>query len=676
MEVVSEKFNQNLKKENELNTIISYKLKGVNYILATELNENIVTELNDLLATENNDYQISEDNLLSVVRTFNTDLFKSVCKQLEINSRENIPSKTKINIKVGVKVENDFEYVDLGYFYTKESVYNADTQSYSILAYDKMYESMILYETETFNITYPITIKDFLIKICQKFGWNYELDNFINYDKVLDKDLFNNLNLTYRDILDNISQVVVGNILFDKNEKLKIKYIEKSTENDSIIDEDNLKNINVEIKEKFGVVNAILITTNDNVTLNNRIDENSIEQNGKTEIKFNDNYILLNNSDDFIDNMFEKINGLEYYIYDIDTNGLLIYEPLDRFSIKINDNKYSTLMLNDEIKINVGISEKCYADKPENNVNDYVSIDKNQNKLNNAVINLDKANAQIVLKVNSNGEITQVSLGADADGGSIFQVKAKNIILEGYTSINDSFKIDNKGSMFVNSNITWERNYTREDVNILQQILVDGTTPTKAQLEYYDANGNGILDINDLLLVQKVVLGTNPSTRIGKLKINSYDGYNTFVIYDETNDKNGVRFGIDGGFIKNLNSENFLISGNPIVESGSNNDGEYVKFYDGTMICRGIVRLTSNEQKTSGGLTYYCADTYINFPFEFSNVDVQKIQMTSEVRHENMNYICNTYAVPQSKTQARISLQTTQKNYERGIMWTAIGKWK
>lgn len=122
------------------------------------------------------------------------------------------------------------------------------------------------------------------------------------------------------------------------------------------------------------------------------------------------------------------------------------------------------------------------------------------------------------------------------------------------------------------------------------------------------------------------------------------------------------------GFVKIFN--------NPIIESGSNDNDEYVKFYDGTMICRGIVRLTSNEQKTSGGLTYYCADTYINFPFEFSNMDVQKIQMTSEVRHENMNYICNTYAVPQSKTQARISLQTTQKNYERGIMWTAIGRWK
>lgn len=122
------------------------------------------------------------------------------------------------------------------------------------------------------------------------------------------------------------------------------------------------------------------------------------------------------------------------------------------------------------------------------------------------------------------------------------------------------------------------------------------------------------------------------------------------------------------GFVKIFN--------NPIIESGSNDNGEYVKFYDGTMICRGIVRLTSNEQKTSGGLTYYCADTYINFPFEFSNTDVQKIQMTSEVRHENMNYICNTYAVPQSKTQARISLQTTQNNYERGIMWTAIGRWK
>lgn len=113
-----------------------------------------------------------------------------------------------------------------------------------------------------------------------------------------------------------------------------------------------------------------------------------------------------------------------------------------------------------------------------------------------------------------------------------------------------------------------------------------------------------------------------------------------------------------------------------LITSGTTPEGFYTKFPDGTMICRGVVTLTSSEQKTSGGLTYYCADTYINFPAEFSNTNIQEIQMTSEARHENMNHMCYTYAVPQSKTQARISLQTTQNNYERNIMWTAIGRWK
>ena len=71
--------------------------------------------------------------------------------------------------------------------------------------------------------------------------------------------------------------------------------------------------------------------------INNRVNNISIQQNGKTELKINDNYILINNSNDFIDDMFNKVNGLEYYIYDVDTIGILVLDPLDRFNIKINE---------------------------------------------------------------------------------------------------------------------------------------------------------------------------------------------------------------------------------------------------------------------------------------------------------------------------------------------------
>nr|DAF88309.1 MAG TPA: hypothetical protein [Siphoviridae sp. ctt8434] len=676
MKKFSNEFRPALREMRQLNAIVSYSDPNGFYILTTENNDNLLTEDLNTIIVEGGVIDYDKETINSVNLLFNTSLFKTTCKSVQIECKNPISKGTNIEVRIGVykSDENKYEYLNYGKFYiSKEPVYQADSDSYLITGYDKMIESMVSYDNEPLSITFPIKHKDFVIAICNKFGWSYDLINYPNANKNIVQDFYKGQNLTYRDILDDLNGVCGGSFMFDLYNKLTWK---RPTETNQIVEDDDLKDVNVDFAEKYGKVNVLTITTNGNVVLDSKEDTQSIQENGRNEFNVNDNYILNYSTDDFIDEMFNEVNGLEYYLYDVDSTGLLIFEPLDMFTFRHNNIDYKTIMFNDDIKLTQGLVETTFAEKPEEEKKDYKTTDKDKNKLNNAVISLDKANAQIILKVDSDGKIVQVRLDGNADDGSVFNVKADNIKLEGYTTINDSFKIDNKGSMFVDSNITWERNYTQEDVNILRQILVDGTTPTKAQLEYYDANGNGILDINDLLLVQKVVLGTNPSTRVGKLKINSYNGYNTFVIYDETNDKNGVRFGIDGGFIKNLNSENFLIGGKLIVESGSNDDGEYVKFYDGTMICRGIVKLTSNEQKTSGGLTYYCADTYINFPFEFSNVDVQKIQMTSEVRHENMNYICNTYAVPQSKTQARISLQTTQKNYKRGIMWTAIGKWK
>lgn len=436
-------FRKSLRGINEINTIISYKSDKKNYILTTESEDEIVTELNDFIEIESSNYIINQDENLLVNPGFNADLFKTICKTLEIETKENIPIGTKINVKIGVKVNNSFEYMDYGYYYIKENSYNANENYYHIIAYDKMYKSMITYDNSKINIEFPITIKNLLIKICDYLNWNYDFNNFTNSDKKINNDLFGNQSLTYRDILDNISQVIVGNLMFDENETLKVKY---ATETNELIEEDDLKNINVDIKEKYGPVNSLIITTNDNVVLNNLNDEASINNNGKTEFKINDNYILINNSDDFIDEMFNKINGLEYYIYDINTIGLLVFEPLDKFSIKINDNIYPTLLLNDDLNISTGIKEDCYVDKPKINVEEYNSTNKDKNKLNNALISIDKANAEIVLKVDSNGNISQVRLDGDADGGTLFQVKANNINLEGYTTINNGFSIAYDGS--------------------------------------------------------------------------------------------------------------------------------------------------------------------------------------------------------------------------------------
>lgn len=578
MRKFSDNFRESLRGINEINTIISYKTDKAFYILTTENNDNILTQSEDYLVTQQGNYEIIEDNILSVNPLFNTDLFKSVCKTLEIETKEDIPIGTKIKVKIGVKVNENFEYMDFGYYYVKETSHSADSDSYYIIAYDKMYESMISYDDNNANIVFPITIKNLLINICNYLGWNYYFDNFINYDKVINIDLFKEQGLTYRDILDNISQVIVGNLIFDENDILKVKYINDETNNDIIVEEQDLRNINVDIKEKYGPVNSLIITTNGNVVLNNLNDESSINQNGRTELQINDNYILINNSDDFIENMFNKIKGLQYYIYDINTIGLLIFEPLDRFKIKIGENIYSTILLNDDLKITTGMEEDCFVEKPDTNVNEYKSTNADKNKLNNAVISLDKANAniklnteainknsqdiveanasielnskaidtanaEIVLKANAQGKIVQVKLGANASTGSTFTIDADQIDLTANDILNliagntinltakniaidsTNFKVDKNGNMTAKSG-TFEGTIRSNDGNI-GGWHVDSSGLNNGTVSINNSGLANIYTAADLSVIMGHIMGT--FTLAGKV-LEHYDLNNDGVV--------------------------------------------------------------------------------------------------------------------------------------------------
>lgn len=485
MKKFSKNFRENLREVREINAIISYYENDKYLMLATESEENLTTENSDFIVTQNLKNNFSGESIIRINPSFNVDLFKSVCKSLEAEIKNKIPINTKINVKIGVKVNEKYEYLDYGNYFVRECSYQADSQTYLIIAYDKMYQSMISYDDNDANITYPISIKNLLIKICNYLKWNYTFDTFVNQNKIINKDLFKGQGLTYRDILDNISQVIVGNLMFDDKDNLIVKYINNPSENNIEVNEYDLRNINVEITEKYGIVNALLITTNENVVLNNKLDNTSIQKNGKTELKINDNYILINNSDDFINDMFDKINGLEYYIYDVDTIGILVLDPLDRFNIKINDTTYSTLMLNDDTQIDTGIVEKCYADKPELNVSEYKPTNANENKLNNAVISLDKANAEIVMKVTSDGKLAQVRLDGDASDGSVVEIQADNINIKGVvTAINngtttiDGDKITT-GTITANqvsSDIITTTNFSAQNINASK--ITSGTLST------------------------------------------------------------------------------------------------------------------------------------------------------------------------------------------------------
>lgn len=468
MKKFSNEFRPSLRDIRQLNAIVSYHDPKGFYILTTEDDDNLLTENEFEIATESGVIDYDKETINSVNPLFNANLFKTTCKSVQIDCKNEISKNTNVEVRIGVYKENEnkYEYLNYGNYIIQDITYQADSDSYLMTGYDKMIESMVSYDDNPLSITFPIKHKDFVIAICDKFNWKYNLIDYPNANKNIVQDFYKGQNLTYRDVLDDLNGVCGGSFMFDLNNNLIWK---RPTETNEIVEDDDLKDVNVDFSEKYGKVNVLTITTNGNVVLDSKEDSQSIQENGKTEFNINDNYILSYSTSDFIDEMFDEVNGLEYYLYDVDSTGLLVFEALDMFTFRHNGIDYKTIMLNDDIKLTQGLVETTFAEKPKETKNDYITTDKEKNKLNNAIISLDKANAEIVLKVDSNGKISQVRLDGNADSGSVIEINADQVNLTANDILNliagntinltaknieidsTNFKVDKDGNMICNN---------------------------------------------------------------------------------------------------------------------------------------------------------------------------------------------------------------------------------
>lgn len=580
MKKISTEFREALRGIRHLSALITYQSEDSTYLLTTENDDNLITESGDFLGTEKGPVILESTSINSVNPIFEVELFKTFCKSIQIDSKMEIPQKTTINVKIGVLIEEEYEYLDFGNYLVNEVTYQADKDSYLITAYDRMIESMIDYDLD---VKYPISIKGLIIEICNKFAWKYDLGNFVNQNKIIEKNVFDEQELTYRDVLDQISQVTASSIGFD-NETLKIKYISEP-ENSTLlpftipqvinvktysekltIDERDLKDSDIDIHEKYGPVNSLLITNNNDIVINNLINQNSIDKNGKSEFQIDNNLILLNDSENYIHEIFEYIDGLEYYLYDVDTFGVLFLDPLDTFYIKIGEMIYPTLMLNDDIKLTTGLVETIFAKKPEISTTEYTATDKNEKKINNALISINKANGQLVLKATSDGKLVQAELNADADNGSEFNVKADNINFESYnfnlTSDNivinsRNWNIESNGNM--HSKALKVFNLTESDINTMRQIVLKQIATTDDYLDKYDINGNGVVDLNDMVNARKIVNGTLSNTRTTEYLLNTQDTNAVLTIKDNINNSTGCSLGSGGAWFNSLGTQSIYI---------------------------------------------------------------------------------------------------------------------
>ena len=195
------------------------------------------------------------ENINSITPNYEASLLKSVMKGLDLDSNIDIPLGTEIKFEYGLLVNGVYEYLNYGNYIVYSSEKQEDTLSYKIKCYDKLLYSMKDYEA--LNVTYPITIYEYLKAVCNKIGLQMKETNFANMLRQVPSELFMTINedgtyssmgYTYRDVLDQIAEVTGGCICLTLDDKVEVRYI---NETNDTIDEEYINDTNVNFGEKY-----------------------------------------------------------------------------------------------------------------------------------------------------------------------------------------------------------------------------------------------------------------------------------------------------------------------------------------------------------------------------------------------------------------------------------------
>ena len=314
-----------------------------------------------------------------------------------IRTKDYTPIKTNTNYRISVRSSN--------YCFLNLVLY---TQNYS---YINTYYNLV---STSINGATDMTI-------------NIPSSTNASYMKVILRNTNNSANVTPSEITTIKPQIELGTT--------KTDFEEHSLDT---INEDYFKDKNVNMGEKVGGYNVVVLSRandSDNLYYPSNLPENPIE------FKISDNLILEQDTrEDFIQGIYNKINGLEFYTNDLATTGILYYEIGDKFNVSIDSVTYPCLMLSDNFTRTTGLKENIRTTEPQQSVTPYKYAsysDKMAITSKNAKILVDKANAsieQIVEAVGEDGEVTTASIvQAINDSGSQIKLNADKIYINGVT---------------------------------------------------------------------------------------------------------------------------------------------------------------------------------------------------------------------------------------------------
>ena len=173
------------------------------------------------------------------------------------------------------------------------------------------------------------------------------------------------------------------------------------------------------MEKSIGPINSVVLTRASDSDRVYKKDQKSIDKNGLCELKISENQFMnFNDRSDYLQGLADKLFGVEYYLNDFVSTGIMYYDLLDMYGVEIFGKTYNCLMLNDEQDITQGLEENIHTDRPETSETDYTKADKTDRKLNQTTLIVDKQNQKIEGVISQIGDRSNktTTITADIDG--------------------------------------------------------------------------------------------------------------------------------------------------------------------------------------------------------------------------------------------------------------------
>ena len=455
----------------------------------------------------------------------------------------------KFNLKMlTFETENDIDYKGKEFVYYKEvdgepakigtfivtEVKDSDTfENVNVTAYDyglnfaNPYKSALDYKSN------KITMLQIAQEICTNCGVELENASLPNGNFIVDSNQF----INGEQFGDVVCLIALENGMFATiNENNKLEFIFKKetvgivsrlstedsknllTEDDNYIVVSNLDTIDdyVDLDDKRDTrpITCVLVATSKDLEEAGAIrkDQNLIKKHGENWLKIYD-YAFAYSSEkceQLVDAIFNQVKGFGYSSFETNYS----FKPYLQLGDEIKfRNKKGDLVKSIILRIESNYDEiKLSAPSIINASVEYDLPETEEELVKGAIISVNKANAEIVMKVTGDGKLAQVRLDGNASDGSIVEIQADNINMKGVvTAINngtttiDGDKITT-GTITANqvsSDIITTTNFSAQNINASK--ITSGTLSTdRLESKVITTNNFSAQNIN----ADKITAGT------------------------------------------------------------------------------------------------------------------------------------------------------------------------